>query len=948
MPNELGQNEVMQLIKQLIDMWSYWDENRSFYLEKLIPQLKEDPSSGTKDEQLLFQKLKNICIQKEWEDLAEIVKLGLIEQTLARINQCLTHFDFDEADKFYEKIADNYPREMYQDIREKALTKKKRLDQENFVMKIKKEITELLEMFDYESAREKWFLIKEEFPESEYIILENESKKNKEQSLFRNKIYDLLSKGKFANADQEITSSDLMSIVDYLYIKADHLQNIVNNSYQEGIDEEQAQAISAYEGHKLISARAGSGKTRVLACITSILIDLYQIDLDEIMVLAFNRKAADEIRERIKIKFKKPLFENARTFHSLAYQLAPTEDILYDGKADIITKNLSLFVQRIVKRKIKNIGFILKVYSFFRREYLEIEKSGVFLDDQEYYDFRRNLRWVTLNGERVKSVGEKYIADFLFEQEVSYIYEDACFWDDGIYRPDFKIIYDSKQYIWEHWGIDPDNPKRGISHEWGISWSEYNDKIEQKRQYWRSREVPLIETSIKDLDQGREEFERKLRNKLLAIGLTPNPLSQDAIITKLREKDYVITHLTKIFVSFIQHAKKRRWTVENIAQKIAEYVPNSVKEKEFLELAKEIFLEYEVGLSTAKPKKLIDFDDMMIRAVEKVNQTKGECKISIGYSKTRSIYVNKLRWILIDEYQDFSQLFYELIKSICRYNPTVKVICVGDDWQAINSFAGSNLCYFTDFNKYFNPSETVNLLTNHRSKKKIVRIGNELMKGRGEPGQSHPSKSGGEIKRYFIDDVWLEIRKIKEHQKVFLDDQKYIIHDLAKKNDKDEGYTRLIASKYVKLCSSIIIDSENSDLKTVILCRTNYIEGVSLDRFKHQLNFALDEQGCKFTNGKIEVYTVHSYKGGESDLVILLNVCNGSFPLLHPDNTLFGIFGKNLVDAMDEERRLFYVALTRAEEKLFIISDRDNSSVFLNSLSIPIPGLDNFPWEKSK
>ena len=293
-------------------------------------------------------------------------------------------------------------------------------------------------------------------------------------------------------------------------------------------------------------------------------------------------------------------------------------------------------------------------------------------------------------------------------------------------------------------------------------------------------------------------------------------------------------------------------------------------------------------------------------------------------------------------------MFYELIKSICRYNPTIKVICVGDDWQAINSFAGSNLSFFTDFNKYFNPSETVNLLTNHRSKEKIVKVGNELMKGRGEPGQSHPSKSGGEIKRYFIDDVWLEIRKDKEHQKVFLVDQKYIIHDLAKKNDKDEGYTRLIASKYVKLCSSIIINSENSDLKTVILCRTNYIEGVSLDRFKHQLNFALDEQGYKFTNGKIEVRTVHSYKGGESDIAILLNVCNGSFPLLHPDNNLFGVFGKNLVDAMDEERRLFYVALTRAEEKLFIISDRDNSSVFLNSLSIPIPDSDNFPWGESK
>lgn len=105
------------------------------------------------------------------------------------------------------------------------------------------------------------------------------------------------------------------------------------------------------------------------------------------------------------------------------------------------------------------------------------------------------------------------------------------------------------------------------------------------------------------------------------------------------------------------------------------------------------------------------------------------------------------------------------------------------------------------------------------------------------------------------------------------------------------------------------------------------------------------DQGYKFAKGKIEVHIIHSYMGGEADLDILLNVSNGSFPLLHPDEALFGVYGMNLVDAMDEERRLFYVALTRAEEKLFIIYERDNSSVFLNSLSIPTPDPGDFPCE---
>jgi hypothetical protein len=68
------------------------------------------------------------------------------------------------------------------------------------------------------------------------------------------------------------------------------------------------------------------------------------------------------------------------------------------------------------------------------------------------------------------------------------------------------------------------------------------------------------------------------------------------------------------------------------------------------------------------------------------------------------------------------------------------------------------------------------------------------MQGQGKPGQPYLSKFGREIKRYFLDDVWLEIRKEKEHQRVFLEDQKYIIHDLTKENDKNEGYTRLIVT----------------------------------------------------------------------------------------------------------------------------------------------------------
>lgn len=86
------------------------------------------------------------------------------------------------------------------------------------------------------------------------------------------------------------------------------------------------------------------------------------------------------------------------------------------------------------------------------------------------------------------------------------------------------------------------------------------------------------------------------------------------------------------------------------------------------------------------------------------------------------------------------------------------------------------------------------------------------------------------------------------------------------------------------------------------------------------------------------VGTIHSFQGLEADIVIILQACNGIFPLIHPDNHLFEIFGHKIKDAFDEERRLFYVALTRAKEKLYILTERDSESDFLDVLEGRVTG----------
>ena len=83
---------------------------------------------------------------------------------------------------------------------------------------------------------------------------------------------------------------------------------------------------------------------------------------------------------------------------------------------------------------------------------------------------------------------------------------------------------------------------------------------------------------------------------------------------------------------------------------------------------------------------------------------------------------------------------------------------------------------------------------------------------------------------------------------------------------------------------------------------------------------------------KIRVETVHGFKGLEADIVILVSVTENAYPLIHPDSTLFALFGRNATDIVAEEKRLFYVALTRAKEKVYILTEHKRESPFLNEL----------------
>lgn len=848
------------------------------------------------------------------------------------IEHLLENFNYEIAKQKYELIKDDYPFNDFEELVEEARLRQIEKEHQKFVERTKKEILDYLKRYEFKNAQELFLLIRDDYSRREFLTLLSEYSQRKKKEELKEKIYFSLENLDLQEADQISKNSNLISEEEFKNIISEFIGNYFIKLYDLQVNQEQANSLTMTDHNLLVTARAGSGKTRVITLKALMLMDLYHISPDEILIMAFNKKASLEITKRIKNDLKHPFFDNARTFHSLAFQLVqPEEELLFDERVNTVSeKKMSLFVQQLLKTEIQNPTFWKKIYDFFRRESWEIDRVGFLLSDLNYYDFRRDQLHITLYGELVKSLGEKYIADYLFEHDITYVYEKVWLWGKKIYRPDFSLYENQRDFVLEHWAIDPDDPDSKLPDDWPVSRDEYIEQIHAKRNYWKEKSIVLIETCSADLRSGRVTFEITLQKKLAQKGIIKSKLSEDELLQKIKNKDWIITKLAELFTQFIQRSKKFMLNANEIQKRIRKYQTENEREAVFLDLASRIFLEYEKNL--VKENK-IDFDDLLLRAIDVINKTQGQCKIFLGPLKSRSVRMCDLQWILIDEYQDFSPLFYKLIITIKKYNPGLHLICVGDDWQAINAFAGSDLKYFRNFSNLVSQSEIAHLLTNFRSQDAIVRNSNLLMEGLGNPGKSHPDNFGGEVAISYVDDVWIELRGDAEYAHDKKLDEVFL--DVKNNNLKKFGNKNIIVSKYLKACYIILTNIDTIGKEIAILTRTNFVEGLPLDQFKVKLLECLRTSGDKYFNFEkhIHVSTVHAYKGLEADIVIILDACQGSFPLVHPDNLLFKIFGRDNDEIFDEERRLFYVAITRAKEKLFILAEKENPSEFLKTLN---------------
>jgi len=845
---------ALDLIDDIINHWSLFDEYEDFYINKLAPKLVKDQSKGDDIERNLFKQLRPLLENNEWNNLP-----SLISNRRAQI--------------LYQKELQ----------RKEVEAKKQRL------LKNEIQLTHQL--------RRNFNKLAGQVAQQNNFTFERLGRLNKVNELL-NKDYLSVDSYYFSSCSDIISFEDFRREKNYFFDNWFALHKSIESQVS---DPQQLAAIASVSGDKQIIARAGSGKTSTLVNRAYFLQKHCRVNPDEMILLAFNKKAAEEMETRLgKLLDDQPPF--VMTFHALAHALVHPEQNLIHDSSDGRDLALSRFVQGIIDDRRRDPNFVGRIrqvmVDHFKADWDRIEDGGFNLSKDELLAYRRSLQRETLHGEFVKSFGEKIIANLLFEHQVPYLYEPLERGSLQNYHPDFILkCADRSGVAIEYFGMagDPD----------------YDAMSDEKRRYWKSRERAgwkLIECGPDDIrDYGVDGFLNKLRNELEKEGFVFRRMSEHEIWQQVSKR--AIDRFTKTTQSFIARCRKQELTPDDLQERILHHQTPWKVEADFLDIMVPLYRDYLMRLD-ADDKE--DFDGLMHRAT---NAVRNGNTIFHRFMKKQRGDLTKLRFMLIDEYQDFSTLFHSLVEAIRQINPGLELFCVGDDWQAINGFAGSDLVFFEKFTSYFSGAERLNISTNYRSKAAIVDVGNAVMDGHPNPAVAY-SKEHGEV-------LLTTISEFK-----------------ASPNEEIRHGSDLVTPMVLRLTADALAQNKN----IVLLSRTNLSPTrINYKAYQGQEDNPPAEGIKRFRNlirsyfpvsqrSKIKVSTTHGFKGLQGDVVIVLDAISGCYPLIHQDWIFLRLLGESVQSITDESRRLFYVALTRAIDTLVIFTERDRKSPFLEDI----------------
>lgn len=674
----------------------------------------------------------------------------------------------------------------------------------------------------------------------------------------------------WAEANATMATRELVLARDFLYLVE-----------SKPLTEEQARAVICFDNRVQVVAAAGSGKTSTMVAKAAYAIDRGFVEPERIVMLAFNKDAAKELEERAQRCFDRlgmgDTVVEARTFHALGLAIIAKAT---GRKPDIpewttdATLGFNKLAELVDDLKDRSTHFRTQ-WDIFRLVFgrdlppfgAEMEADGYDRDGTPY------IR--TLQGERVKSLEECVIADWLFYNGVAYDYERRYEFDTATdthrqYRPDF--YYPDAQLYHEHFalGADGQPPKHFANYAEGMRW---------KRQQHAARGTALVETTSFGLRSGHALLELAEKFGESDIELDPNP---DRELPDQGAKPMPDADLIGLMRTFISHAKSNCLTLDDMAARLRQMPEDQFKERyrRFLEIAGPVFQAWDNALAD---ERSIDFEDMLNMAAGLLEQ---------GH------YESPYDLVMADEFQDASRARARLCRALVS-QPGRYLFAVGDDWQSINRFAGADVSVMTGFRGWMGHGQVLKLEQTFRCPQALCDVSSQFV-GRNP----------------------VQIAK-KVHSSTPALGPVLQAFQMARREEVQDGVRQYLARLHQQLLTGKEPQGRNGRVSVFILGRYRADGGAVPSDWKAAFGSTMD----------VEFLTVHQSKGREADYVILPGMVNRGFPSLRSDDPVLSLaMPDGDTYPLSEERRLFYVALTRARRSVAMFTLQGKRSPFLDEL----------------
>ncbi|MBO6054872.1 MAG: UvrD-helicase domain-containing protein [Oscillospiraceae bacterium] len=682
------------------------------------------------------------------------------------------------------------------------------------------------------------------------------------------------------------------------------------------LDVDQRRVVLTDEDYCLVVAGAGAGKTTTVAAKVKYLVEKQKVDPKQILVISFTNKAVNELKQRIigELHIECPI----ATFHSTGNAVLHKNN---PDKLNIVDANKLYFVVQdyfrdsILRNESAVNNLILFFASYFDAPYEgkdlnaffnNIAKSNFTSMRSELDEFKqqvidaRSKKTVTIQSEIMRSNQEVEIANFLYLNGIDYEYEPLYQYDILFsrkpYTPDFRIAQGDQVAYIEHFGITEDGRNDRFSPDELTAYKKaVNDKVLLHKQHG----TKLIYTfsSYKD----RRPLIDHLREQLEQAGFELHPRSNKEVMEKLvtSEENRYIRKLVTLICRFITNFKTNGYTADEFNRMY--HSTQNVRTRLFLNICNDCYLEYERYL---KENQAVDFQDMINESAQILREVK-EMKQKLQF-----------RYIIVDEYQDISRQRFDLVSALHEVTDA-KIIAVGDDWQSIYAFSGSDITLFTKFEEKMGYAKLLKIVRTYRNSQEVIDIAGNFIQ-----------KNKSQIEKDLISPKHIEDPVII-----------YTYDSTRKDKDGDNrsGVTYAIAHA-VEVALEQIIQYNKAEGKpkdsTILLLGRFGFDG---DRLEKSGLFEYISRGNKIRSVKypkldITFMTAHSSKGLGYDNVIVVNGRNETYGFpskIENDPVLSFVVKEDLSIEYAEERRLFYVAMTRTKNRVFFIAPQQNPSEFL-------------------